>query len=113
MILYTVYLLMWLQYALEELWTKDLRSHLPMACYPSQHNDELGQAHRIKANCLDSHPLLLADPAAEAVMVDLILHGDGGFWLDHVIKPLFWVLAHEASAPTYLIFFAPLLLHGL
>ena len=41
-------------------------------------------------------------PAALAVVAELALEGDGGFWLSHIITPVFLLLAQEVWTPSVL-----------
>ena len=59
--------------------------------------DASAQVPVIKTFCRNSNSIAMDGPAAESIIMDLALHGDGGFWLDRVITPMFMVLAHEVS----------------
>ena len=50
---------------------------------------------------LQSLAALELEPKAVPTVFELAREGDGGFWLDRVITPLFLVLAHEVRYGTH------------
>ena len=84
------------QHSLAQLWTKvKAGSILPMACYTPKEYDAGSHESEIKAFCNDSAAMMMADPEAQIVIMDLAMFGDGGFWMERVVTPMFMVLALE------------------
>lgn len=79
----------------------DPSKQLPSACFPANRQQRSVQMPGMLA-AADTIAAYLATegriPVSDlAVVTELALNGDGGFWMGHIITPIFLLLAQEVS----------------